>query len=144
MNGFFDSQFKFYLLIWMSKTHYIYIIYTHYIYNDKQSSFRELLQNEISASIHEKVYKGWLLKYVKSAIVFHFPNKTTFFETKNEHHYKLCFTQLSSFSLCFSNFPGLQQNHYITEVKSFLIQNQKSGICSQIVTKNKESLDNFN
>ena len=61
MNAFFDSQFKYCPLIWMchSRTNKRKIdrlqercLRT--IYNDKQSSFKELLEKDSSASIHER------------------------------------------------------------------------------------------
>ena len=61
MNAFFDSQFKYCPLIWMchSRTNKRKIDRLHerclrIIYNNKQSSFKELLEKDSSVSIHER------------------------------------------------------------------------------------------
>ena len=61
MNAFFNSQFKYYPLIWMCRNHMtnrkinrLHKRCLRIIYNDKQSSFKVLLEKDSSASIHDR------------------------------------------------------------------------------------------
>ena len=62
MNAFFDSQFKYFPVIWMChsctnnrKTDRLHERCLRIIYNDKQSSFKELLEKDSSVSVHERI-----------------------------------------------------------------------------------------
>ena len=61
MNAFFDSQFIYYPLIWMfhsrnlrNKINRLHERYLRVIYDDKTSSFEQLLENDNSVSIHHR------------------------------------------------------------------------------------------
>ena len=77
MNAFFDSQFKYCPLIWMCQSHKnrktdrLHERCLKIIYNDKQSSFKELLEKGRSVSIHERNAQILaILKCIRSAITF--------------------------------------------------------------------------
>ena len=87
MNTFFDSQFRYCPLIWMchSRTNKRKIDRLHerclrIIYNNKQSSFRELLENDSSILATEmyKVSNNFLS-----------PHMNEIFEVRNEHPFNL-------------------------------------------------------
>ena len=96
MNAFFDSQFKYCSLIWMchSRTNKTKIDRLHgrchrIIYNDKQSSFKELLQKDSSVSIHEGNVQILATEMNKVSNNFSPPHINESFKVRNEHPYNL-------------------------------------------------------
>ena len=92
MNAFFDSQFKYCPLIWMchSRTNKRKIDRLHerclrIIYNDKQSSFKELLEKDSSVSIHERNVQVLATEMYKISNNFSPPHMNKIFELRNEH-----------------------------------------------------------
>ena len=85
MNTFFDSQFKYGLLIWMChsrinnrKIDRLLERYLMIIYKDIQSWFKELLEKNSSIFIHERNVQMLLLKVTRPEITFHIPIWTKF------------------------------------------------------------------
>ena len=81
----FESQFSYCPLIWMChsctnnrKINSLYEIYLRIIYNDKQSLFSKLLENDGSASIPWGVFNLWPLKWFLSAEIYCHPSWMAF------------------------------------------------------------------
>ena len=96
MNAFFDSQFKYCPFIWMchSRTNKRKIDRLQerclrIIYNDKQSSFKELLEKDSSVSIHERNVQVLATEMYKVSNNFSPPHINKIFELRNEHPYNL-------------------------------------------------------
>ena len=59
------------------------------IYNDKQSSFKELLQKDSSVSIHERNVQVLATEMYKVSNNFSPPHMNEIFELRNKHPYNL-------------------------------------------------------
>ena len=73
MNAFFTSQFSYCPLIWMcrSRSNMLHEICQRIIYNDKQSSFTELLNKDNSVSIHIRNIQRLAIKMFSSIMDYH-------------------------------------------------------------------------
>ena len=96
MNAFFDLQFKYCPLIWMchSRTNKTKIDRLHerchrIIYNNKRSSFKELLEKDSSVSIHEGNVQILATEMNKVSNNFSPPHMNKSFKVRNEHPYNL-------------------------------------------------------
>ena len=96
MNTFFDSQFRYCPLICMchSRTNKRKIDRLHerclrIIYNNKQSSFRELLEKDSSVSIHGGNVQILATEMYKVSNNFLSPHMNEIFEVRNEHPFNL-------------------------------------------------------
>ena len=96
MNVFFDSQFSYYLLIWMCHNRIINKKITRLherclriIYCDKQSSFKELLEKDSSVSIHERNIQILATEMYKVGKGMSRPQITELFARRNEHPHNL-------------------------------------------------------
>ena len=96
MNAFFDSQFKYFPLIWMchsrtnnSKTGKLHKRFLRIIYNEKQSSFKELLEEDSSVSIHERNVQILATEMYKISSNFSHTHMSEIFEVNNKHPYNL-------------------------------------------------------
>ena len=120
MNAFFDSQFKYCPLIWMchSCTNNRKIDRLHerclrITYNDKQSSFKKLLEKDRSVSIHERNVQILASEMYKVSNNFSPPHINEIFEVRNEHPYNL--RQNSQFSR-----PSVKSVYHGTESLYYL------------------------
>ena len=117
MNAFFDSQFKYCPFIWMchSRTNKRKIDRLQerclrIIYNDKQSSFKELLEKDSSVSIHERNVQILATAMNKVSNNFSPPHMNESFKVRNEHPYNLrqnicaymCICRCVSICMCVS------------------------------------------
>ena len=125
MNAFFDSQFRYCPLIWMSysRTNEREIdrhhkIYLRIIYNHKKSSFKELLEKDSSVSIHERNVQilATEIHNINNNLSPPFTNKT--FEVRNKNSYNL--RQNSQF------FWSLVKSVYILRNENSLLFRAKS------------------
>ena len=96
MNTFFDSQFRYCPLIWMchSRTNKRKIDRPHercrrIIYNNKQSSFRDLLEKDSSVSIHGGNVQILATEMYKVSNNFLSPRTNYIFEVRIEHPFNL-------------------------------------------------------
>ena len=116
MNAFFDSQFKYFPLIWMrhsrtnsSKTGKLHKRCLRIIYNDKQSLFKELLEEDSSVSIHERNVKILATEMYNISNNFSHTHMSEIFEVNNKHPYNLRQNyKFSRYSLVKSVYNGIE------------------------------------
>ena len=92
MNAFFDSQFKYcppkrmlHCCTNKRKTGRLYQRCLRIIDNDKQSSFKELLEKDSSVSIHERIIQILTTEMYNLSDKFSPPNTNEIFEVRTEH-----------------------------------------------------------
>ena len=112
------SQFKYCPLIWRChsrtnkrKIERLHEICHRIIYNDKQSSFKELLEKDSSVSIHERNVKILATEVYKVSNNFSPPDMNEIFEVRNEHLYNL--RQNSQFFQPLSVYHGTESPSYL-------------------------------
>ena len=98
MNAFFTSQFSYCPLIWMcrSRSNMLHEICQRIIYNDKQSSFTELLNKDNSVSIHIRNIQRLAIEMFRFYNGLSPPLMNNIFKLKAESPYNL--RQVSEFS----------------------------------------------
>ena len=103
MNAFFTSQFSYCPLIWMChsrsnnrKINMLHERFLRIIYNDKQSSFTELLNKDNSVSIHIRNIQRLAIEMVRFYNGLSPPLMNNLFKLKAENPYNL--KQVSEFS----------------------------------------------
>ena len=103
MNTFFTSQFSYCLLVWMchsrannNKINRLHERCLRIVYNDKQSSFNELLKKDGSVSIHMRNMQILATEMYKFIINLSPPLMNRVFKLNSESRYNL--TQISNFS----------------------------------------------
>ena len=96
MNAFFNSQFNYCPLIWMRhnrmanrKINRLHERCLHIIYNDKQSSFKMLLEKDSSISIHNRNIQYPATEMYKISNGLSPPLFSNIFTQKNKHPYNL-------------------------------------------------------
>ena len=120
MNAFFDQQFKNCQLIRMchSRTNNRKLDRLHerclrIIYNDKQSSFKELLEKDSSVSTHERNVQILTIKMYKVSNNFSPPRMNEIFEVRNQHPYNLRQDFQFSWPLVKSVYRGTESLFYL-------------------------------
>ena len=122
MNAFFNSQFNYCLLIWMShnrttnrKINRLHERCLRMIYNDKQSSFKMLLEKKFSVSMHERNIQCLVTEMYKVSELSP-PIVSNIFTQKNSHPYNLRLNSQFSRPLVRSVFSGTESISYLGPV----------------------------
>ena len=120
MNAFFTSQFNYCPLIWMFHSHAnnnkinrLHERCLRIIYNDKTTSFEDLLEKDSSVSIHDRNLQVLATEMFKVTKNLSPPQMHDVFQMKNEPHYNLRYNSLFNRPLVRSVYNG-------TESASFL------------------------
>ena len=136
MNAFFTSQFSYCPLIWMcrSRSNMLHEICQRIIYNDKQSSFTELLNKDNSVSIHIRNIQRLAIEMFRFYNGLSPPLMNNIFNLKMENSYNLI--QVSELSRL-----RVKSVYHGTESISYL--GQKIWDIRPEKLKNMDSLEHF-
>ena len=120
MNAFSSSQFNYCPLIWMCHNHTtnrkinrLHERCLHIIYNDKQSSFKMLLEKDSSVSIHDRNIQCLAIKMYKVSNGLSPPIVCNIFTQRNCHPYNLQLNSPFSRPPFRSVFPGTKSISYL-------------------------------
>ena len=144
MNAFFNSHFNYCPLIWMCHNHTknrkinrLHERCLHVIYNDKQSSFKMLLEKNSSVSIHDKNIQCLVTKIYKVSNGLSPPIVSNIFTQKNCHPYNLRLNSQFSRPLVRSVFHGTESISYLGPVIWDILPDSYKNLPNVSVFKNR-------
>ena len=120
MNAFFDSQFNYCPLIWMfhsrnlnNKINRLHERCLRVIYNDKTSSFEQLLENDNSVSIHHRNIQALAVEMYKVTNGLSPEIMNEIFQIREESRYNLRYTSLFTIPPIHSVYNGRESVSYM-------------------------------
>ena len=144
MNAFFNSQFNHCPLIWMCrnrttnrKIKRLHERCLRIIYNDKQSSFKMLLEKDSSVSIHDKNIRCLATEMYKVSNGLSPPIVSNIFTQKNCHPYNLQLDSQFSRPLVRSVFHGTESISYLGPVIWDILPDSYKNLPNVSVFKNR-------
>ena len=144
MNAFFNSQFSYCPLIWMChnrttnrKINSLHERCLRIIYNDKQSSFKMLLEKDSSVSIHDKNIRCLATEMYKVSNGLSPPIVSSIFTHKNCHPYNLRLNSQFSRPLVRSVFHGTESISYLGPVIWDILPDSYKNLPNVSVFKNR-------
>ena len=144
MNAFFNSQFNYCPLIWMChnrttnrKINRLHERCLRIIYNDKQSSFKMLLEKDSSVSIHDKNIQCLATEMYKVSNGLSPPIVSNIFTHKNCHPYNLRLNSQFSRPLVRSVFHGTESISYLGPVIWDILPESYKNLPNVSVFKNR-------
>ena len=144
MNAFFNSQFNYCPLIWMChncttnrKINRLHERCLRIIYNDKQSSFKMLLEKDSSVSIHDKNIQCLATEMYKVSNGLSPPIVSNIFTQKNCHPYNLRLNSQFSRPRVMSVFDGTESISYLGPVIWDILPDSQKNLTNVSVFNNR-------
>ena len=148
MNAFFNSQFNYCPLIWMChnrttnrKINRLHERCLRIIYNDKQSSFKMLLEKDISVSIHDRNIQCPPTEMYKLSNELSPPIVSNIFTQQNCHSYNLRLNSQFSRPLVRSVFHGTKSISYLGPVIWDILPDSYKNLPNFSVFKNRIKME---